>query len=187
VRFTALVIILLGACASAGKNDGSVDAAPRDDARPVDVATSDATTNGCSSTDTCAAATMLGSVSGDTGNMKLNTSGDRAAWIRVRVTEDNNSINGLTLRVAAKLTSPAAANFDVFVYVNASSDVVECSTTTGTTTMNGPTETNRSEWGEGAIPNGSSDSRNVSIEIRPISGMCSAGQMWQLEVEGNWI
>jgi hypothetical protein len=53
--------------------------------------------------------------------------------------------------------------------------------------MNGTTDTNRAEWGEGAIANGSDDSRHVSIEVRPVSGTCAPGQTWQLEVEGNWI
>ena len=91
------------------------------------------------------------------------------------------------MRVAASLTSPSAVDFDVFVYVNAGSDAVECSTTTGTVTSNGLVDTVKAEWGEGVIPNGSDDSRNVSIEVRPKSGQCMASYTWALEVEGNWL
>lgn len=130
---------------------------------------------------------VLGSVSGDTGNQKLTATGYQSAWYRVRVTEDDSAIAGLTLRVAAKLTSPATPMFDVLVYVNTGSDVIECSTTRGTVSMNGNTKQVRVEWGEGAIANGNDDGRNVSIEIRPLATTgCSPGAMWQLEIEGNW-
>lgn len=141
----------------------------------------------CASTDMCQSAMMLGTVSGDSGNVKLTASGYRSAWYRVRVTEDNDSVGGLSLRVAAKLTSPAAPMFDVFVYLNAGSDQVECSTTTGTVSTAGMTKSVRAEWGEGTIANGADDDRNVSIEVRPLAQSgCASGAMWQLEIEGNW-
>jgi len=179
-------VALMTACAAAGSGTGD---APSDvDApRPVDAAiVVDTPVNLCPSAETCATATMLGTVSGDTGNMKLTAMGHQAAWFRVRVTENNSDIAGVSLRGAAKLTSPGAVDFDVFVYVNTGSDVIECSTTTGTTTTNGTVNQTRAEWGEGTISNGASDSRTMSIEVRPISGACAPDQMWQLEVEGNW-
>jgi hypothetical protein len=126
-------------------------------------------------------------VSGDTGNIHLNTSGHQSAWFRVRVTEDDSAVLGLKLRVGAKLTSPATNDYDVFVYVNSGSDVVECATTTGTITTNGTLDENKAEWGEGTISNGSDDDRNVSIEIRPIGTSCATTNPWTLEVEGNWL
>ncbi len=186
-RYVTLAgLALIASCASAG-NEGPADA-PGADARPsIDAAIPiDAPMNVCPSAATCPAAMMLGQVSGDTANQRLTASGYQSAWFRVRVTEDDNDFPGLTLRAAAKLTSPPGVDFDVFVYVNAGSDVTECTTTTGTTTTNGALNEVRAEWGEGAVPNGSSDSRNVSIEVRPISGTCAPNLMWQLEVEGNW-
>lgn len=88
---------------------------------------------------------MLGSVSGDSNNQKLTASGYQSAWYRVRVTEDDDAIGGVTLRVAAKLTSPASPMFDVLVYVNTGSDVFECATTTGTISTNGTTKQVRVE------------------------------------------
>lgn len=146
----------------------------------------DAFVNECPSTDTCTAAMMLGNVSGDSANQKVNAMGFRAAWYRVRVTEDNSSVGGVKLRVSAKLTSPAAVDFDVFVYVNTGSDVVECTTPSGSTTTTGNTDQVKVEWGEGTISNGNDDGRNVSIEVRPKSGQCAQSYTWQLEVEGNY-
>ena len=147
----------------------------------------DAAVSSCSTTEMCPTATMLGAVSGDTGNMKLTAAGYRAAWFRVRVREDNSGFSGLDLRLAAKVTSPTMAPFDVFVYLNAGSDVVDCSTMVGTTLTNGNVEQVQVEWGEGAIPNGADDSRDVSIEVRPRGGSCAPGQPWMLELEGNWM
>lgn len=180
----------VAACATAGnappdasrdapggaKLDGSVSDAPLD----AELMT-------CAGTDTCATATTLGTVSGDSQNQKLSATGYRSAWHSVRVTENSSSVGGLSLRVAAKLTSPNAAMFDVFVYVNSGSDQVECATTTGTVSTTGMTKQVRAEWGEGSISNGSDDGRTVSIEVRPLATSgCSASAMWQLEVEGNW-
>jgi hypothetical protein len=184
----AIVLCTVTACASAGSDVADSGAGGGSDASVIqDSALQlDAFASECPSTDTCAAAMLLGSVSGDTGNQKLTATGYRAAWYRVRVTEDNSSIAGVTLRVAAKLTSPAAVDFDVFVYVNEGSDVIECSTTTGTTSTSGNVDTVKAEWGEGTISNGNADDRNVSIEVRPKSGQCMPPYTWQLEIEGNW-
>jgi hypothetical protein len=183
----AFVLCATAACASAGgdlvdSGTGGDDASVQhDSAMQID-----AFVDQCPSTDTCAAAMMLGSVSGDSGNQRLTATGFRAAWYRVRVTEDDSSIGGTKLRVAAKLTSPAAVDFDVFVYVNTGSDVIACTTPTGSTTTTGNTDQVKVEWGEGTISNGSDDGRSVSIEVRPKSGQCMASYTWQLEVEGHY-
>ena len=183
-----LFVVFSAACASAGQPGADVDAGKNDASpdAPRDAAMPDAQ-NVCPSTATCANAMMLGMVSGDTANQKLTMTGYQSAWFRVRVTEDDSGTIGLTLRVASKLTSPNGVNFDTFVYLGSNSTAVECNTTTGTVTMNGALDQVRAEWGEPIIPNGVSDSRNVSIEIRPVSTNCAPGSQWQLEVEGNWI
>jgi hypothetical protein len=178
----------MASCAAAG--DGLGDPPAVDEPRAPDAAIpTDAPmppVDMCPSADTCQAAMMLGTVSGDTDSATLTASGYRSAWFRVRVTEDYSGLPGYKLRVAAKLTSPAAVDFDVFVYINTGSDVVECSTKVGNTTASGTVNETRTEWGEGSSSNGINDSRSVSIEVRPISGTCAPNQMWQLAVEGNW-
>ena len=177
---------LVASCASAG--EVTPDARPPADGPRAPDAPPDAPpVNVCPSGVTCQTAMQLGSVSGDTQNQKLTAMGHQSAWFRVRVTEDyNNIFYGRTLRAAAKLTSPPGVDFDVFVYVNTGSDAIECSASVGAKTTNGNLEQTRAEWGEGGGPNGNDDDRWMSIEVRPISGTCAPGAMWQLEVEGNW-
>jgi hypothetical protein len=192
VTLAACVFATAAGCASAG-SAGSADASQDPPNGKMDASVTrvdapiDSALPNCASSDMCQSAMMLGTVSGDSGNVKLTASGYKSAWYRVRVTEDNSSVGGLSLRVAAKLTSPAAPMFDVFVYLNAGSDQVECATTTGTVSTAGMTKSVRAEWGEGTISNGSDDGRNVSIEVRPLSQSgCASTAMWQLEIEGNW-
>jgi hypothetical protein len=195
-----LLLVSMAACATAAKGDegggggggGKLDASVAMPDAPINVPDAAEMTDApmgsaCASAQTCAGAMMLGTVSGDSGNTKLTASGYQSAWYRVRVTENDSGPFGLTLRVGAKLTSPAGGMFDVFVYLNTGSDVVECSTTVGTATTAGSTKTIHAEWGEGSISNGSDDGRNASIEVRPVSGTCAPNQMWQLEIEGNWL
>src|SRR5262245_15953578 len=108
-RIAWVAACVLAGCASAGSGvtPDADTGGPRDgsvDARPIDAPVTAMT---CAGPDTCQSAMMLGSVSGDSGNQKLTTSGFRSAWIRVRVSEDVDGVSGLSLRVAAKLTSPA--------------------------------------------------------------------------------
>ncbi len=188
--------MFLVACASAGAGAGPGEPDPPDASLPADAPQppEDAPElppdappqNLCASTATCQTAITLGQVSGDTGNIHFTTMGHQSAWFRVRVTEDDSEVFGLSMRFGATLTSPATNDYDVFVYVNAGSDVVECTTTTGTTTTNGTVNQNHAEWGEGTISNGNDDGRTVSIEVRPIGTNCVATQPWTLDVEGNW-
>ncbi|HTL33775.1 MAG TPA: hypothetical protein VL326_11655 [Kofleriaceae bacterium] len=188
MREALTLLLAFAGCASAGSDrpdapSGSVDATVKMDA----AVKMDAPPGGaCASGMQCSGSTALGSVSGDTMNVKLSAQGTKSAWYKVRVTEDNSSAFGLTLRVAARVTSPPGLTFHVATYVNTGSDVIECSTSSGSPTTTGNTEEIKLEWGEGSIPNGSDDGRDVSIEVQaPASGCSSA--MWNLEVEGNWL
>ena len=73
----------------------------------------------------------LGSVSGDTGNATVTGSGYESAWFKVRVTEDDSSPFATPMKLTVNLTSPPGVNFDLYLYVNSGSDVVECSTASG--------------------------------------------------------
>jgi hypothetical protein len=198
MRPLGLSVVFLVGCASAGQPGptGETDAAPPvriDAAVKMDAAIADGPIpdsmlpSMCMSTMNCQGATMLGTVSGDQPSTKLMMTGYQSAWFRVRVTEDYSDFPGLALRVQSRLTSPAGVNFDTFVYVNPNIDLVECAATTGTVTMNGNVDQVRAEWGEGIIPNIFDDDRDVTIEVRPISGTCAPAAQWTLEVEGNWI
>jgi hypothetical protein len=141
----------------------------------------------CSSGAVCSGAMTLPSISGDTGAQKQIAQGYQSAWYKIRVTEDDSGLGPIYMSAEVKLTSPVGTDFDVFVYLNADSDVAqECSIIEGTKTTSGNVETVLAKWGEmGIFSNGSDDGRTASIEIRPASGTCSVGQVWQLEVTGN--
>ena len=116
---------LLAGCAEATRGEhGAVDAPPQTDA-PKQL---DAPAVTCSTSATCQTAMDLGSVSGDTGAQMVMTSGFQAAWVHVRVSEDDSSPAGVKLSMTAQLTSPASSNYDIAVYVNTGSDVLECAT-----------------------------------------------------------
>ncbi len=173
------------ACAEAGAPTGhsqpDAPPVPQDGPPPM----IDAPVSSCTSSATCQTAQDLGSVSGDTGSQMKSASGYQAAWYKVRVTEDDSGIVGVKLSVTAQLTSPVGSNYDVYMYVNSGTDVIECSSPSGTAQMSGNTDTLRIIWGEGSIPNGSDDSRTVSIEIRPVSGPCMQNAPSQLQITGN--
>ena len=116
-----------------------IDAPPMIDAPPQDL---------CTSSATCAAAMDLGSVSGDDVTSSVTASGYQSAWYKVRVTEDDSSPFANDLAILAQLTSPPGTNYDVYVYVNTGSDVVECTTPTGSGTSTGTTDQARLTWGE---------------------------------------
>lgn len=163
----------------------TVDAAAPDAARggtvPGDAPAGDAGPSPtCQSSDACATAITLGKVSGDTGDQTLTAQGSRAAWFRVRVTEDATFSDG-SMHVLARLTPPAGEDFDVQVYVNPDADVLECTSATGAATTSGTVKQVRASWQD--VLNDAS--RDVSIEVRPLSGACSPTAKWQLVIEGN--
>jgi hypothetical protein len=190
MRLYGVLCAVCGACASAGSpseaTDAAFDAPSNRDAAIDAPGTADAAINTCSTAMTCAGAMMLGTVSGDTASAVLTASGTTAAWFRVRVTEDESDLGGEELKLSSKLTFPVAVGFETYVYVNENSDVsAECATTTGTRSTVGNVQTVNAEWGEGTISNGSSDDRNVTVEVRAVGTNCSAAQMWSLELKGD--
>jgi hypothetical protein len=189
------VICLLGvvACAEAGhpSGGGPTDApgTPIDGHKAIDahVTQMDAPMQGgaCSTTATCAAPTMtLASVSGDTGG-NASASGYQSAWYQVRMTENDSGPFATPMSVTVQLTSPAATNYDLFLYINTGSDVIECTTPNGSATKSGVTQTERLQWGEsGTFANGSDDSRTLSIEVRAPATGCASTATWQLQITG---
>jgi hypothetical protein len=194
MRFVGLALLATG-CATAGNGNGNgsgnpdapsgvIDAPMQviDSAKLVD-APSQAT---CNSGAMCSGAMDIGSVSGDSGNATVQASGYESAWFKVRVTEDDSNPFGVPMNLTVNLTSPPGVNFDLYLYVNSGSDVVECSTSAGQSMNTGTTDQAHISWGEtGTFSNGTSDTRTVSIEVRPVSGTCAASSMFQLIVYGD--
>jgi hypothetical protein len=143
------------------------------------------TTSACTTSMTCPAAQLLGTISGDTGADEVSADGYQSAWYRVRVTEDDSDISGLTLIAGATLTLPASGGFDVYMYLNEDDDVIECIKLAGDASSSGNTKSVVAEWGEGFFSNGDDDSRSVTVEVRATGTTCSAGDSWHLDVWGN--
>lgn len=189
----ALAGAALAGCAEAGSPQGSMPADAAE-GKPVDahvappppIDAPQMTTLSCTTSATCASAIALTQIDGDDGGTATAT-GTQAAWFSVRANEGDSGFPGEPMKVLTQLTSPSATEmFDLFVYVNTDTDVIECTTPNGAATTNGTTESVEVDWGEGTIPNGDDDSRTVSIEIRPKTGItCSPTATWQLTVNGD--
>ncbi|AKU98658.1 hypothetical protein AKJ09_05322 [Labilithrix luteola] len=171
----------------AGKDSGSADAGTKVDSG-ADAGADSGTgpvTGTCTTSNTCATGTSLGSVSGDTKSDVVTAQGSTSQWFNVRVTEDDTGIFGTSERAKVSLTSPPGSNFDLYVYLP-SSDTLECSAVTKSSTSTAAVDSVSIEWGEGSgLANGSDDSRTVTVEVRYVSGTCAAGTKWTLSVQGN--
>lgn len=177
-------------------DDTLADAGAPDSGGGTDAGTGDAGTGdpgtgpaNCVAPNVCASssngAVHLGSVSGDKGADTVTTKGYTSKWFTVRVTEDDSGLIGAELWMTATLFSPPGTNFDLYVYVP-SSDSRECSNVTGKSTNTTNTDKVAVRFGEsGAFSNGKDDDRTVTVEVRHVSGTCSAGDEWALLIEGN--
>lgn len=141
----------------------------------------------CAAPAACSGATDLGSVSGDTGAGVKTATGSTSQWFKVRITEDDSDIFGVSLQMRATLVSPAGANFDLYLYRGANDTAVECSSVAKSSTTTG-TDVANMEFGEtGAFSNGSDDDRWVTVEVRHVSGTCAAANKWTLTINGNTL
>ena len=187
MRYVGLLLVA-GACATAttGAPGNPTDGpeTPIDSPKLVDAAP-DGPASLCTSTATCAAAMDIGSVSGDSGNPMVTASGYQSAWFKVRVTEDDNSPLGTAMNMTVQLMSPPGTNYDLYLYVNTGSDVVDCNSISGSGMSTQQLDSVSLSWGEGTVANGADDSRTVSIEVRPVSGPCTMSQPYQLTVLGD--
>jgi hypothetical protein len=94
-------------------------------------------------------------------------------------------LGGVPLWLKSTLTSPAGANYNLYVYVPAN-DTRECTTVTKSSTSTAASDSAWVEFGEtGAFANGSKDDRTVTVEVRYVSGPCGVSDKWTLSVAGN--
>lgn len=122
----------------------------------------------------CAAAVNLGSVSGDSGNQQITSSGFDERFFLVTIREDSD----LNLPVLARiqLDSPPTADFDLFVRCLSCSGVLAGSSTQGP----GLTDVVDVGRDDGF---GVEDTYVVLIEVRFASA--SPCGFWQLDITGN--
>lgn len=171
-----------GATDAGAKSDGGADAGSDAGA---DGGT-DGGVPGCAATNTCLTATDLGSLSGDTGSGTLSAQGTGSQWLKVRLTENNNDIIGLSLALKSTLVSPPGTNYDLYLYVAGSISGQECSLVANSSTSTSTTDSASVQFGEsGLVANGLVDDRTVTVEVRHVSGACAAGANWTLTLNGN--
>lgn len=165
------------------KDAGSTTPPPPKDAGPPPPPPNDPCTK-----NTCGSSKDLGAIAGDTGAPVKNVTGAASRWLHLRVEEQVTGIfaSGRKLSVKATLVSPPGHNFDLFVY-RPDNDVKECSAVRKSSEATTGDDVVSINWGEGADPNGASDSRFVTFEVRDIdgTGTCDPTATWQLKVEGN--
>lgn len=144
--------------------------------------------NGCElqhslAVNTCATATNLGSMCGDTscgtfcsgGGSIIGpvVSGNRSVWYRFRATECSSGCSG-SLQHAVQLIVPPGINYDLFVYTSCGGVLIGSSTngvgTTDTVNITKPRT-------------GADDSFDYWIEIRYISGNSCTN--WQMSIFGH--
>jgi hypothetical protein len=135
----------------------------------------------CAAPSPCSGATHLGNISGDTGAESKTASGSTSQWFKVRVTENEHDVFAVELWMKAQLISPPGSNYDLFVYVGGG-----CSAPSGQSVATTATDTVSSKFGEsGTFSNGGDDSKDITVEVRHVSGPCNASQPWTLNLLGN--
>ncbi|MBX3225879.1 MAG: hypothetical protein KIT84_30120 [Labilithrix sp.] len=130
----------------------------------------------CGSSSTCSGTSLnLGYVSGDSYSDVARATGSTSYWMKVVVGED--SWSGRPLRVRATLTSPPGTNYDLFIHTRS------CSTATKSSTKLTGDDVISHSQPDATL--GADDDYLVMIEVRHVSGTCSATEKWTLKVEGN--
>jgi hypothetical protein len=147
----------------------------------------DGGTTSCGPVNTCPNATNLGTVRGDTGSDVVSATGYQSQWLFVNVTEADSGFPGSDLYMVAQLTSPPGVNFDLFIYEGNTNPPLQCSSVKRQSTSTAALDEISHSWGEGFIPNGSDDSKLITIEVRWVSGTCDPSKKWSLTVYGNAI
>lgn len=138
----------------------------------------------------CPTATDLGSVSGDTAAAQnsVTFTGSTSQWLVVTVTEDSHSVIGHDLSAKFTLTGPAATNYDLYAYVDASGTPTtrSCQTVSGQSNNAAGTADEVSlTWKDKQISQPNDDTRLVTVKVEHVSGPCGTGNEWSLTVVGK--
>ncbi len=133
----------------------------------------------------CTAARDIGTVSGDTITASLQTTGTCSEWLKLRATENDNSVFAVPMKLRISVTSDA--NADLYVYLDANADTVSCGVPYAVSNGVGPGESEIAsvQWGESVVANRSDDSRTVNILVLFPDTVCNASTSWSLVVDGN--
>lgn len=126
----------------------------------------------------CAAATDLGSISGDAGAATVSRGAAGERWFRIRLTEDDSNVGGVYLSASFTLTVPAGVDYDLFVHCAACGGSPAASSTAGT----GQVDQAFVRWDDDF---GEDDSGDVFVQVRYVSG--ASPNNWTLQIVGNVV
>ncbi len=151
---------------------------------------SKAETTSCDGGASCPSARFVGTLSGDTGDGGLSTTGTTSTWLHLRVTEDNDDFNGRPVRLRARLVAPSTGTFELRAHFDDSRNDdagLECARLVATSSPLDGGALLDLAWGDppDATANGADDGRTVALEVRSVSGTCAAGASWRLDLRGN--
>jgi len=171
-----------GEDAEAQADDGPADAGEEPSA---DVQEEPAPT--CTAQVLCPDGKNIGNISADTQAQKVTVDGTVSEWLLVRALEDDSGLTAVDLSVRFTLNSPPDANFDLYVYMagTAQQTDIECATLTKSSTNATGSDVVLLTWPDKQGLGGQEDGRNISVEIRWVSGACPPASGWSLLVEGN--
>jgi hypothetical protein len=203
---TAFVLALvpalpLGGCSALFADVEKVDASPKNDGRAeredenaeTDASRASGTSNldagseldatpeaaaSCAPVNNCGAAMPLGSISGDEGQDTRAEQGFTSKWFSIEVREDRSTVSEVKMK--ATLVSPPGVNFDLFTYATGASQV-QCTSVTKSSKNVAPSDEVILEFGGGPTL----ERNQVAIEVRQVSGDCSAAASWSLAIRGN--
>jgi pilus assembly protein FimV len=144
-------------------------------------------TTGCEADNACATAMDLGAVRGDEGADIVQVKGHTSSWLKVRIGEADHDVFGEELAFTVTLQSPSETDFELLVYITATSvEPPQCSVVARSSSNPlGQDDSATMSWGEGPLANNADDSRWVTIEVRHVSGSCAPTDEWTLSVQGN--
>ena len=170
---------------AAGKPDASSDASANgSDAGKVVVdagpTTSDASTNStCTPSNACTNSVDLGSIAGDDHSEWTGATGYQGSWLKVRLREDEHGLTAKSLKAQLWVEHATSSIFDLYVYDACGGTPLALSTDVASShVINLSFPDNKSL-------NGSDDSRDLFVEVRYRSGVCSAQTPWTMYVVGN--
>ncbi len=155
---------------------GSDGSSVTEDASSTDASTTSAAV--CGPYNTCAAPFELPSISGDDHSEWTGAAGSETAWLKVRLREDEHGLSAKPLKAQLWLEQPANAIFDLYVYDGCGSQIASGIDAAKSNVIN-------LEFPDNKSLSGSDDSKDLYVEVRYRSGLCSSESAWTMYIVGN--
>lgn len=134
----------------------------------------------------CATAENLGAVAGDESSATISVQGTTSKWFKIRVEERASGVFETDLSYRVSLTSPAGANYDLFVIEGPQSGAASCNGVPKVGQQVGASEQVSASWDDDQGIGGEDDSVWLSIEVRHVSGdQCDLDDRWTLTIQGH--